>query len=101
MKSLEKLVKDAVAADKYKSGTKEVLQVAKNSKLIVVSKSLDAGDRSKLDEQAKSANVAVYEFDGNSMQLGKLCNKPFRISAIAIQSGTDSQIKAVLEERGA
>ncbi|HEX6067505.1 MAG TPA: ribosomal L7Ae/L30e/S12e/Gadd45 family protein, partial [Nitrososphaera sp.] len=66
MKSLEKLVKDAVAADKYKSGTKEVLQVAKNSKLIVVSKSLDAGDRSKLDEQAKSANVAVYEFDGNS-----------------------------------
>lgn len=100
MKSLEKLVKDAVAADKYKSGTKQVLQAAKNSKLIVVSKSLDAGDRAKLDEQAKFANVAIYEFDGNSVQLGKLCNKPFRISAIAIQNGTDSQIKAIMEERG-
>lgn len=101
MKSLEKLVKDAVAAGKYKSGTKEVLQAAKSAKLIVASKSLDAADRAKLDEQAKSANVAVYEFDGNSVQLGKLCNKPFRVTAIAIQAGTDKEIKAVMEERGA
>jgi large subunit ribosomal protein L30e len=101
MKSLEKLVKEAVKADKYKSGTKEVLQAAKNSKLIVVSKSLNADNRAKLDEQAKSANVAVYEFDGNSMQLGKLCNRPFRVTAIAIQAGTDAEIKVVMEERGA
>ncbi len=101
MKSLEKLVKDAVAASKYKSGTKEVLQAAKSAKLIVASKSLDAADRAKLDEQVKSANVAVYEFDGNSVQLGKLCNKPFRVTAIAIDAGTDAQIKAVMEERGA
>lgn len=100
MKSLEKLVKDAVAAEKYRSGTKQVLQAATSSKLIVVSKSLTAADRVKLDEQAKSANVAIYEFDGNSVQLGKLCNKPFRISAIAIQSGTDAQIRAVMDERG-
>lgn len=100
MKSLEKFVKDAVAANKYKSGAKEVLQAAKSAKLIVISKSLDAADKAKLDEQAKSANVAVYEFDGNSMQLAKLCNKPFRVTAIAIQSGTDAEIKAVLEERG-
>ncbi len=100
MKSLEKLVKDAVSAGKYKSGTKEVLQAAKSSKLIVVSKSLDAADRAKLDEQAKSTNVTVFEFDGNSVQLGKLCNKPFRVSAIAIQAGTDAEIKAVMQERG-
>lgn len=101
MKSLEKLVKDAVAADKYKSGTKQVLQAAKNSKLIVVSKSLGASERAKLDEQAKSANVAIYEFNGNSVQLGKLCNRPFRVTALAIQSGTDAEIKAVMEERSA
>jgi large subunit ribosomal protein L30e len=100
MKSLEKLVKDAVAAGKYESGTKEVLQAARSSKLLVVSKSLDAANRAKLDEQAKSANVAVFEFGGNSVQLGKLCNKPFRVSAIAIQAGTDAEIKAVMQERG-
>ncbi|HEX9678343.1 ribosomal L7Ae/L30e/S12e/Gadd45 family protein [Nitrososphaera sp.] len=101
MKSLEKLVKDAVAADNYKSGTKQVLQAAKSSKLIVLSKSLNAADRAKLDEHARSTNVAICEFDGNSVQLGKLCNKPFRVTAIAIQSGTDAQIKAVMDERGA
>ena len=101
MKSLQKLLKDAVAAEKYKSGTKEVLHAAKNSKLIVVSKSLGTAERAKLDEQVRSANVAIYEFDGNSVQLGKLCNKPFRVTAIAIQSGTDAEIKAVMDERGA
>ncbi len=100
MKTLEKVIKDAVAANKYKSGLKEVLQSAKGSKLVIVSRSLDAEDRARLDEQAKSSGVAVYEFDGNSVQLGKLCNKPFRITAIAIKSATDAEIKAVMSEKG-
>lgn len=100
MKTIEKVIKDAVAANKYKSGVKEVLQSAKSSKLVIVSKSLDAGDRAKLDEQAKPAGVAIYEFDGNSVQLGKLCNKPFRVTAIAIKSATDAEVKAVMAEKG-
>ncbi|AIF84790.1 ribosomal protein L30E [Candidatus Nitrososphaera evergladensis SR1] len=98
MKTIDKVIKDAVAANKYKSGVKEVLQSAKSSKLVIVSKSLDAGDRAKLDEQAKSAGVAIYEFDGNSVQLGKLCNKPFRITAIAIKGATDAEVKAVMAD---
>jgi large subunit ribosomal protein L30e len=100
MKTIEKLVKDAVASNKYKSGVREVLQAAKSSKLVIVSKSLDASDRAKLDEQAKSASVAIYEFDGNSVQLGKLCNKPFRVTAIAIKSATDAEVKAIMAEKG-
>ncbi|HZT35302.1 MAG TPA: hypothetical protein VFA15_05255, partial [Nitrososphaera sp.] len=63
-------------------------------------KSLDAGDRAKLDEQTKSAGVAIYEFDGNSVQLGKLCNKPFRVTAIAIKGATDAEVTAVMSEKG-
>ncbi|HEX6561319.1 MAG TPA: ribosomal L7Ae/L30e/S12e/Gadd45 family protein [Nitrososphaera sp.] len=100
MKTIEKVIKDAVAANKYKSGVKEVLQSAKSSKLVIVSKSLDAGDRAKLDEQTKSAGVAIYEFDGNSVQLGKLCNKPFRVTAIAIKGATDAEVTAVMSEKG-
>lgn len=99
MKAIEKVIKDAVAANKYKSGTKEVLLSAKSSKLVIVSKSLESADRAKLDEQAKSAGVAIYEFDGNSVQLGKLCNKPFRVTAIAIKGATDAEIKAVMAEK--
>jgi large subunit ribosomal protein L30e len=100
MKTIEKVIKDAVAANKYKSGLREVLQSAKGSKLVIVSKSVDAEDRARINEQAKSSGVAIYEFNGNSVQLGKLCNKPFRITAIAIKSATDAEIAAVMAERG-
>jgi large subunit ribosomal protein L30e len=101
MKALEKVIKDAVAADKYKSGVKEVLQSVKGTKLIIVSKSIDSADRAKLEEHAKTANVAVYEYPGTSVQLGKLCNKPFRITAIAIKSGTAAEIEAIMAEKEA
>ena len=47
MKTLEKVIKDAIVADKYKSGVKEVLQSVKGSKLIIVSKSIDPEYRKK------------------------------------------------------
>ena len=100
MKALEKVIKDAVAADKYKSGVKEVLQSVKESRLIIVSKSIDSDDRAKLEVQAKTANVAVYEYPGTSVQLGKLCNRPFRITAIAIKSGTETEIDAIMSGKG-
>ena len=99
MRTLEKVIKDAVGAEKYKSGVKEVLQSVKGSKLIIVSKSVGSDERAKLEEQAKSASVAVFEFSGNSVQLGKLCNKPFRITAIVIKSGTAEEINAILSEQ--
>lgn len=99
MRTLEKVIKDAVTADKYKSGLKEVLQSVKGSKLIILSKSVGLNERAQLEEQAKSANVAIYEFSGNSIQLGKLCNKPFRMSAIAIKSGTAEEINAIISEK--
>ena len=100
MKALEKVIKDAVATDKYKSGVKEVLQSVKGTKLIIVSKSIDSDDRTKLEEQAGTASVAVYEYPGTSVQLGKLCNKPFRITAVAIKSGTAAEIEAIMSEKG-
>lgn len=99
MKTLEKVIRGAVGADKYKSGVKEALQSVKGSKLIIVSKSIDPEDRKKLKEQSKSANVTVYEYPGTSVQLGKLCNKPFRITAIAIKSGTADEISAIMSEK--
>ena len=99
MKTLEKVIKDAVGANKYKSGVKEALQSIKGSKLIIVSKSIDLEDMKKLKEQSESANVAVYEYSGTSVQLGKLCNKPFRISAIAIRSGAADEISAIVAEK--
>lgn len=98
VKIIEKVLKDAVNANKYKCGTREVLGSMKGSKLIMLSNSLKTESRSKLEEQAKSANVPLYVFDGNSFKLGKLCNKPFRISVLALKSGTDAEINSILSD---
>jgi len=98
VKTIEKVLKDAMNANKYKCGTKEVLQSMKGSKLIMLSNSLKSGSRLKLEKQAKSYDVPLYAFDGNSLKLGKLCNKPFRISAIALKSGTDAEINSIVSD---
>jgi len=98
MRTLEKVIKEAVASDKYKSGVKEVLQSVKGSKLIILSNTVTGADRSKIEEQAKSANVALYDYPGTSVQLGKMCNKPFRINAIALKTGSADEINSILSE---
>ena len=99
MRTLEKVIKNAIAADKYKNGIKEVLQSVKGSKLIIISKSIDPKSRKKLEDQAKSTNVTIYEYSGTSMQLGKLCNKPYRIKTIAIKGATADEISSILSEK--
>jgi large subunit ribosomal protein L30e len=98
MKTIEKVIKDAVEAEKYKSGVKEVTRSVKGSKLIIISRSLDSQRKAKLQEQASQAGVPVYEFEGNSIQLGKLCNMPFRVTTIALRAGTDQEISALFEK---
>ena len=96
VKTLEKIVKNAITDNKYKSGTKEVLHSMRGSKLIVMSNSVAPKDRLKLEEEAKSSNIPIYRFQGNSVQLGKLCNKPFRISIMSLKSGSDEDINLLI-----
>ena len=96
VKTLEKIVKNAITDNKYKSGTKEVLHSMRGSKLIVMSNSAAPKDRLKLEEEAKTSNIPIYWFQGNSVQLGKLCNKPFRISIMSLKSGSDDDIDSLI-----
>jgi|ERR687887_273225 large subunit ribosomal protein L30e len=98
VKTIDKLLKEAFIANKYKCGTKEVLQSIKGSKLIVLASTVKSNVRSKIASEAKLDNVPVYTFDGNSFRLGKLCNKPFRINAIALKAGTDAEISSILSD---
>ena len=98
VKTFDKILKDAITANKYKCGTKEVLRSIKGSKLIVLSNTVSSNVRSRIESDANQENVPIYPFDGNSFRLGKLCNKPFRINAIALKSGTDAQINSILSD---
>lgn len=100
MKNLEKTIKEAISTKKCKIGTKEVMNSIKGSKLIVLSNSLITDDKSKILEQANALKIPTLEFEGNSLQLGRLCNKTFRISAVSLKVGNDSDILELLNEFG-
>ena len=53
--------------------------------------------KSKIIEQAQATEVPIFDYNGNSLQLGKLCNRPFRVSAIALKIGDDDEIRNILE----
>ena len=98
MKNLEKTIKDAISSNKCKIGTRQVMGSIKGSKLIVLADSLIPGDKSKILEDAKNAQVPILPFNGNSVKLGKLCNKPFRISALSLRIGNDDEIQQLVNE---
>ena len=100
MKNLEKTIKEAISSNKCKIGTREVMGSIKGSKLIVLSDSLMDMDRSKILEEANAAQVPTLHYTGNSVQLGRLCNKTFRISAISLKIGKDNEIQELLNEFG-
>jgi large subunit ribosomal protein L30e len=86
MKTIEKVIKEAIGSSKFKCGQKEVLQSIKGSRLIVISRSADPSTRRELEQRALAAGVPIHEFDGNSIQLGKLCGKPFRVAVVSLKT---------------
>jgi large subunit ribosomal protein L30e len=100
MKNLEKIIKEAISSNKCKIGTRQVMGSIRGSKLIVLSNSLMSRNKSKILEVAKSAQVPTLNYDGNSVQLGRMCNKTFRISALSLKIGDDYEIHELLSEFG-
>ena len=100
MKNLEKIIKEAISSNKCKIGTRQVMGSIRGSKLIILSNSLMSRNKSKILEEAKSAQVPTLNYDGNSVQLGRMCNKTFRISALSLKIGNDNEIHEILSGLG-
>ena len=97
MKNLEKIIKDAKSSNKYKEGVKEVRANVKGSKLIIVSNSLGYTDKQFLEKTCKELKVPLYFYTDNSIKLGRLFNRPYRISAVALKSVADEDVSALLD----
>ncbi|HSL12950.1 MAG TPA: ribosomal L7Ae/L30e/S12e/Gadd45 family protein [Nitrososphaeraceae archaeon] len=97
MKNLEKIIKDAKSSNKYKEGVKEVRSNVKGSKLIIVSNSLGYTDKQFLEKTCKELKVPLYFYTDNSIKLGRLFNRPYRISAVALKSVADEDVSALLD----
>jgi len=97
-KVLEKILKDALKEDKVTMGTKQVLNSMKNSKLIVLSQSVQKEMFAKIELDAKKEKIPLVNFQGTSVALGRLCGLQFRISTISFTSLSDANIKSILKD---
>jgi len=97
-KLLEKALKDAIKGNKCTLGSKQVLTSLKNSKLVVLSKSVRQNISEKIQSDAKKAKIPTIQFRDTSMSLGKLCGVQFSVSAISFNTLNDSNIKSIMNE---
>src|SRR3990172_4317107 len=97
-KILEKILKDALKEDKIMMGKKQVLNSMKNSKLIVLSQSVQKEMFAKIELDAKKEKIPLVNFQGTSVALGRLCGLQFRISTISFTSLSDANIKSILKD---
>lgn len=97
-KLLEKVIKDAIEDGKYSFGAKEAISTIKSSKVIVLSKSISGETLEKIQEAAKSSKVPTLNFNGSSVELGRLCGTQFRISAVSLKTLSDTNLKAITKE---
>ena len=97
-KQLEKALTDAIKARKRVIGTKQIISTIKDSKLVVISKSVPTLSVTKIEESAQNNNVPFVRFIDTSFVLGKLCGLPFRVSAISLSSLSNTNVQAILKE---
>ena len=97
-KQLEKALTDAIKARKRFLGTKQIISAIKDSKLVVISKSVPTLSVTKIEESAQNNNVPFVRFNDTSFALGKLCGLPFRVSATSLSSLSNTNVQAILKE---
>ena len=97
-KLLEKLLKDALKEDSLTMGTRQVLNSVKDSKLVILSQSVEKEMFERIESHAKKDQIPLVNFHGTSVALGKLCGLQFRISTLSFTSLTDANVKSILKE---
>jgi large subunit ribosomal protein L30e len=96
---LDRALQTAIKTGKVKIGSKETIKVARKGepkpKLIIIAKNCPA----KIKNQLMELKLAIYEYPGQSTDLGMACGLPYTIAALAIMDPGESEILNLL--RGA
>jgi large subunit ribosomal protein L30e len=91
---VNKEIRQAVTTGKVAIGADKSLKTLKRgqAKLVIVASNCKPELRADLEHYAKLANVPVYNFGGDSRELGLACGKPFLVSVLGVVEGGNSNI---------
>jgi large subunit ribosomal protein L30e len=68
-------------------------------KLFVIAANTPLETRQKIEGYAKTSKVPVIEFEGNTMELGSVCGKPFPVSVLSVFEEGSSSILELAKKK--
>ncbi|GIU70878.1 MAG: hypothetical protein KatS3mg003_0357 [Candidatus Nitrosocaldaceae archaeon] len=95
MKSLSKILKNS---HNYLIGSKEVLKNIEKAKIVIYADTLEPKIKEKAESICKDRSIPIYNSNNTSLELGRLCNKPFRVSILALTDIDDNDLQMLLKE---
>lgn len=97
-KLLEKTLRTVIKTGKCGFGLRSVGKGLKGAKLVVVANSVEGPARQALLVSCQTQGIPLLAFAGSSVQLARLCGRPFRISTVAVKSPGDADLRPLLQE---
>ena len=94
MADIGRSIRLAVDTGKVRFGSRDAVKAALNgeAKLIIVAENCPKAVKADLENYSKMSEVALYAYDGTSVELGSLCGKPFPVAALSIVEAGNSDI---------
>ena len=91
--ALSKILKEAMKGGKSALGAKESMGALKGSKAVLFTKSVPSTIGTRLRAEAERHGVPVIDIDMTSAELARMVGRPYKVSAIALKSVTEADVK--------
>ena len=101
MVDVNKQIRMAVKTGKVDFGTKTALSSVRQSKakLVILASNCPGTQRDDIMYNADLSEVPIYVFQGSSLDLGALCEKPYPVSALTVKEAGDSSVLELAENK--
>ena len=100
MVDVNKAIYSAMKTGKVVLGSRRSLNFLKlgKAKLVIVASNTPKDLREVVDYYSKLTLIPVYTYKGTSLDLGRVCGKPFPVMMMAIREPGDSNIMELVEK---
>ncbi len=98
---VNKQIRMAVKTGKIDFGSKTAIfsTGSARAKLVILASNCARDQRESILYNAELSGVPVYVFQGSSLDLGALCEKPFPVSALVVREPGDSEVLKLAENQ--
>jgi large subunit ribosomal protein L30e len=96
---INKQIQIAVKTGKVSFGINEAIDAARfaKAKLVILASNCPLAYKESIERYAKQSTIPIFNYEGNSIDLGAACTKPFIVAALTIREPGDSEILKLAE----